>query len=195
MAENSISAAQLKRLQTLWGIHWKTVALDGFSHNADGAASRLGRLGWIAGVIGRQLESAKDLTRAEVIRVLDALAKLVPAHLVKKNQRRRGGREISHARGTAGRKGQPGGKEIIMPGAEDYAKLDAALRSLEWNQERLAAFLRARTGPLRGRTTIYTLADLNRVLWALEGIERRKKKSASVESAKSVDALEEVAAT
>jgi hypothetical protein len=47
---------------------------------------------------------------------------------------------------------------------------------LRWTEQDLARFLSSRTSPLRGRQQIRTLDDLNKVLFALRKIERRKKK-------------------
>jgi len=167
---SSISPEQLKRLHTLWAKLCQQAHIDPRDRGA--------RLGWFTGAVGRPVHSSKQLTREEAMGLINEVQKHLPAELLTK-RRRRGGREISQARGTAGRKGQPASKEIILPGAEDFAKLDAVLRRLEMDQQRLAAFLRAPSSPLRGRDKIYSLADLNEVLWALEGIERRAKRAKS----------------
>lgn len=164
----SISAAQLKRLHTLWAMLCRQAHIDPQDRGA--------RLGWFTGAVGRPVQSSKELTREEAIGLINEIQKHLPAELLRKT-RRRGGREISHARGTAGRRGSPPSKEIVLPGAEDWAKLDAVLRSLGWDQQRLAAFLRVRTGPLGGRDKIYSLNDFNKVLWPLEAIERRAKRA------------------
>ena len=190
MAETFISGAQLKRLQTLWGLYWKKITEGQPRLGGDSSASREARIGWLTGMAGRAIASAKDLSGEEARHAIDALQKSpLLEGLV---QKRRADRRTAKAYGTAGRRGTPKSKEIVLPSAEAWAKLDAVLRSLGWDQARLAAFLRARTSPLRGRAKIYTLADLNRVLWALEGIERRAKRQLATESPRHGEIPQEV---
>ena len=191
MREPFLSAAQLKRLQTLWGLYWKKITAGQPRLEGDAGASREARIGWLCGVAGRAIASAKDLTSEEARHAIDHLQKspLLEGLVTK---RRRPDRAAAHAAGTAGRRNNAGGKEIILPAAEHWAKLDAVLRSLGWDQARLAAFLRAPSSPLRGRAKIYTLADLNRVLWALEGIERRAKRQLATESPRHGEIPQEV---
>src|SRR6266852_8993646 len=95
MSEQLISAKQLKRLQTLWGLFCK-LKFTGLDPKDRGA-----RLGWLAGASGRQLGSAKELTRAEANTAIEAIQKHLPPELLR---RARPGRALARAYGTAGRK-------------------------------------------------------------------------------------------
>jgi cytochrome c2 len=52
--------------------------------------------------------------------------------------------------------------------------LDAMLTEMQWTRERLDAFLTSPSSPLRGRTQLRTVGDVNRVLWALKRIAARQ---------------------
>jgi len=163
MAEACITPRQLRRLQTLWGIFCRQL---GLGRPGD---TREARLAWVGGQIGRQISSCKDLSRAEAERAIDALQACLPPELVK---HRRLGRGEARALGTAGRR--QGASKVARPaGPEELRHIEELLAKLGWDNRRLEAFLRSRSGPLRGRAVIRTLADANRVRWALKALLKR----------------------
>jgi hypothetical protein len=163
MTASPITGKQMKRLQTLWGLFCRQGNLD--------AKDRESRLAWVAGTIGRQIESFRELTADEANTAIDAVQKYLPPELLRS---RRPSRRLAHAYGTAGRKSarQKDGVEVRMVDAATLELLDALLARLGWSRERLAAFLRSAKSPVRsGR--IATLAEANRAIWALKRMLRR----------------------
>jgi hypothetical protein len=63
-------------------------------------------------------------------------------------------------------------EEIRLVDAATLALLDRLLGRLGWTRERLDAFLRSRKSPVRSGA-IRTLAEANRVIWALKRMLRR----------------------
>jgi hypothetical protein len=149
-----ISGKQMKRLQTLWGLFCRESKLDGKDREA--------RLGWVAGTIGRQIGSFRELTAAE------AVQKHLPPELLR---RKRPSRATAQAYGRAGRKGQ-GDTEVRLADAETWHLLEVLLGKLGWTRERLDAFLRSSKSPVRSGM-IRTLAEANRVIWVLKSMLRR----------------------
>lgn len=160
----------MTRLQTLWGLFARQARLD--------AKDREARIGWVAGAIGRQLASFKELTAEEARKAIDAIQKHLPAELLTKLRAPRG---LARAYGTAGRRGGAN-KEVRLADAASL-ELVARLRDqLGWTQERLDTFLLSPKSPLRktrrdggnGRA-IRTLADANKVIWVLKSFLRRAR--------------------
>jgi hypothetical protein len=163
MAEAAVTPRQMRRLQTLWGLFCRQL---GLGRPGD---TREARLAWVGGQVGRQISSCSDLSRGEAERAIDALQASLPPELVR---RRRPGRREARELGTAGRRGIASG--IARPaGAKEISQISQLLARLGWDNARLAAFLRSRSGPLRGRAMIRTLADANRVRWALKALLKR----------------------
>lgn len=160
MAEAPITARQMKRLQTLWGLFCAQARLD--------AKDRAARLGWVAGAVGRQIGSFRELTAAEAKTAIDAVQKHLPPELLR---RQRPPRRLAQAYGTAGRRGRSD-KEVRFADAETWRLLDGLLGKLGWSRERLDAFLRSSKSPVRNGV-IRTLGEANRVIWALKGMLRR----------------------
>ncbi len=175
----AISLRQLRRLQTLWGLHWKQVTRDPRPVAHD---SREARIGWLAGIAGRQLSTSKELTRDEAARAIDELQKALPPDAIRRTGR--GSRATAYgpgrarAMGTAGRRTGHGpratGHDVIdMVDAPTLELLATLKAKLGWDQARLEAFLRSPSSPLAGRTEISTLGQANAVIWALKAILRR----------------------
>jgi len=160
MAEAPISARQMKRLQTLWGLFCGQARLD--------AKDRAARLGWVAGAVGRQLGSFRELTAGEAKTAIDAVQKHLPPELLR---RQRPSRRLAQAYGTAGRRGVKSG-DIRMADAETWRLLDGLLGKLGWSRERLDSFLRSSKSPVRNGV-IRTLGEANRVIWVLKSLLRR----------------------
>ncbi|MBZ5703259.1 MAG: hypothetical protein LAN84_15610 [Acidobacteriia bacterium] len=160
MAEAPITGRQLIRLQVLWGLFCAQARLD--------AKDRGARLGWVAGAVGRQIGSFRELTAAEAKTAIDAIQKHLPPELLR---RKRPPRRLAQAYGTAGRRGRDD-KEMRFADAETWRLLDGLLAKLGWTRERLDAFLRSSKSPVRNGV-IRTLGEANRVIWALKGMLRR----------------------
>jgi hypothetical protein len=160
MTASLITGKQMKRVQTLWGLFCRQKSLD--------AKDREARLGWMAGVVGRQLSSFRELSAGEANTAIDAIQKLLPPELLK---RKRPSRRTAQAYGTAGRRGREAG-EIQLVDAPTLELLNRLLAQLGWTRERLDAFLHSRKSPVRSGA-IRTLAEANRVLWALKRMARR----------------------
>lgn len=157
MPDTPISKPQLKRLQTLWGLIW------GRFGTPEGD-KRAGRLAWLTAKLGREVESAKELTKAEAKLALEEMAKCLPAELL---YRRRG---AWRAAGTAGRKGARWrGGEAVLVSRQSLELLGTLKTALGWNDDRLAAFVRRQ---LRGRQAIRTEADANKVIWGMKRMAR-----------------------
>jgi hypothetical protein len=157
MGETPITNPQLKRLQTLMG---KICARDG----APKPSWRTYRLAWVGRRLALpDLASFSDLTKAQAKAALEAIQIELPASDLRRS-RRRGG----HASGTAGRKNRQGDPAVIVSAAS-LELLGTLKAALGWNQVRFEAFTRRQ---LRGRATISTEADANRVIWPLKRILR-----------------------
>ena len=158
-----ISGKQLKRLQTLWGLFCRQANRD--------AKDRAGRLEWVADAIGRQLSSFRELAADEANVAINAIQKQLPPELLRST---RPSRRTAHAYGTAGRKSGQKPTEMRLVDAPTLELLNQLLARLGWTRERLDAFLRSRKSPVRsGR--IVTLAEANRVIWSLKGMDRRQE--------------------
>jgi hypothetical protein len=155
-----LNSNQLKRLQTLWGLFCRQASLD--------AKDREARLSWVADAIGRKISSFRELSDGEANTAIDAIQKLLPPEMVK---RKRPSRRLAQAYGTVGRRGHEQ-EEIRLVDAATLALLDRLLGRLGWTRERLDAFLRSRKSPVRSGA-IRTLAEANRVIWALKRMLRR----------------------
>ncbi len=160
MTEGPITGKQLKRLQTLWGIFCRQANRD--------AKDREARLQWAAGAIGRAVVSFRELSLGEANIVIDAIQNLLPQELLK---RKRPSRRLAQAYGTAGRRGQEQ-KEVQLVDAPTMELLYRLLGQLGWTRERLDAFLHSSKSPVRSGV-IRTMAEANRVIWALKRMLRR----------------------
>jgi len=157
----SISKRQLIRLHVLWGLFCAQARLD--------ARNREARLGWIGGAVGRSLGSCSELTKAEAKVAIDAMEKHLPGEAV---QHRRPSKRLAQAYGTAGRKGNKEA-EIRLIDADTWRLVDTLLGRLGWDRERLDRFLRSYKSPVPGGQ-LRTLAQANKVIWALKSFLRRE---------------------
>jgi hypothetical protein len=172
MSNTNISAAQLTRLQVLWGQYAK--------HVKWGYGGREQRLCWTRDQIGRNISSFKELTLSEASDLINLLQSELgikessPAVRPRRFRSRIKDRDQAHAAGTEGRRGSR--EKFTIAKAEDLAMLDVMLTEMAWTRDRLEAFLRSPSSPLRGRTQMRTVGDINRVLWALKRIAARQTK-------------------
>jgi hypothetical protein len=176
-----ISVGQIPKLQTLWS-QWSAVSFD-YSTRAIvlPATERARRLEWASEQLGRQVESFKDLTRSEASQLIDVLLRSTGQEVIAPDRsKKRKSREDAHAAGTAGRRGGQS-KEIRLASADDLAAIDELLSELAWDRARLDAWLKSPSSPLgrRSNPEIRTLADANKVRWALKRMRDREQKKVS----------------
>jgi hypothetical protein len=167
----NITPQQLRRLQVLYGQYER--------HSLDlSGKSREERLEWASERIGRVIKSFKDLTLDEAKKLIDALQGLLNVKAPNQSPRKRMSRRDRVNAGTAGRRDQAT-KEIVLITAADIARVQKQLDRLGWDQAQLERFLLGPNGPLKGRAQLRTLADANKVYWALKPIPARKEQLAS----------------
>jgi len=166
-----ISPGQLKKLQTLWGIAWNagtaSATVAGVSTVA-GDASRIVRIEWLRGLTKRAIQSSKELTRAEATKAIQAVMKMVPEQF--RGPKRRMSGQRARELGTAGRRGAAQ-QSTALPGKLELQAIEELKAQLGWDNTRFDAWLRSRYSPVRGM--VRTLADANRVRWALKAILKR----------------------
>jgi hypothetical protein len=167
MSQPRISSAQLTRLQVLWNQYANREMMQN---------SRAVRLCWASAQVNRILSSFNDLTLSEasdLINLLQAdlgIKESSPAIRPRRYRSRISNRDQAQAAGTEGRRGSR--DKFTIATAEDIAIIDAQLSAMDWTRARLDAFLRSPSSPLRGRSNpeLRTIADVNRVFWALKRI-------------------------
>jgi hypothetical protein len=168
MATQQISDGHLRALHTLFGIY-AARSLDLPSSDV-----RDQRLKWAAQNIGREITSFRDLTDAEAGSLVDLLKRAVGQEVsapVRRHWRRPFSREGAEACGLEGRRGD--GRPVSIATAEDLAPIDEMWQRLGWSREQFDVWLRSRWSPLKGSTALRTLADCNRVRWALKKMLKR----------------------
>jgi len=134
------------------------------------------RLNWASESIGRTVLSFADLTCDEARRLIDGLKASMGLELTRQPQpwRRIRSRERAQAAGTAGRKGASASL-IQMTSPDDLARINEALRRLNWTRDRFEAWLRSGSSPiaLKASGAILTVDEANKVWWALKAMLRR----------------------
>ena len=182
MTTSSISKRQLTRLQTLWGLYYRDKVVPFLAADLGMPRiehSRMMRLTWAAQKLGlEELSSYKDLSRDQAAALIEKLQAELPKELV--TRRRRPSREQARRYATEGRRGSAS----KLTGPPDAASLEL-LRTLRDKTDlagdaRFEAWLRSRTSPTRGRARLETQADVNRVIWALKGMLRRRERAERV---------------
>jgi hypothetical protein len=165
----TLSAAQLVKLQTLWNVWWSTHRIGGSA--VDKRTERLGRL---TGIVGRSISSAKELTRAEAERAIGVLASEVPAQF--NTRKKRPSRRQAQELGTAGRRGREV-DSTQLAGQRELGHIEDLLTQLGWDQARFDGWMRSMHSPLGHRSEVRTLADANQVRWGLKRLLRRQRAS------------------
>jgi hypothetical protein len=165
------SKAAIGALQVLYSL-WRARNVPDFQNARDE------RLSWASESIGREIASFKELTSDEARRLIDVLKISMGQDLTRQPQpwRRIRSRDRAYEAGTAGKKGLKSCViQLVSP--DDLARIDEALDRLGWTQERFLLWLQSPTSPLRkADKTIRTVADANRVWWALKAIMIRAGK-------------------
>lgn len=171
MTQAKITVAQLTRLQVVWSQYVRREMVK---------YTRADRLIWASEQTKRTILSFKDLTLSEASDLINLLQSELgikessPAVRPRRYRSRMKDRDQAHAAGTEGRRGSR--DKVTIATAEDLAMIDAQISAMNWTRARLDAFLQSPSSPLRGRSNpqLRTVADINRVLWALKGIARQQ---------------------
>lgn len=158
-SSSEITKPQLRRLQVLYGQY--------AHHSLDAATTREGRIAWASSQVRRTLTSFSDLSIDEAKKLIDGLQTVLGVALPSKTPRRRMSRRDAQKAGTEGRHDQAH-QETTLAGDKDIRRIQRELDRLGWDQARLEAFLRSPRGPNARSTAIRTLAEANRVYWALK---------------------------
>lgn len=160
-----ITNSQMRRLQTLYG----QLAAHAIEGN-----DRESRLRWATDQVGRAIASFKDLTADEAHRLIDGLQGQLGVKAPAK-PRRRLSSDAAHRAGTDGRH-DADNAQPQMVSAEDLAVIEDFYARLGWTRAQFDAWLASPRSPLkkRARPVITTLADANRVRWALKGMLQRQ---------------------
>jgi hypothetical protein len=163
----NISSGQLVKLQTLWNQYAR--------RNID-RDSRRERLGWASQLVGRRIESFKDLTKSEAEKCISTLLGVLGLPLNSKGFRSRQA-ERSRQRGTEGRKFSDS-KVKTLATAQDLDRIQDAMTRLGWDQARLDAWLRSPSSPVDSKSNpkIRTQWEANRVWWGMKRLLKRAGK-------------------
>lgn len=159
-----ITSNQMRRLQTLYG-QLAAHAIEG--NNRDS------RLQWASDQVGRRVESFRDLTVDEARRLIDGLQGELG---VKAPLQKRLDRDAAHRAGTDGRRVSSSKAQPQMVSAVDLAVIEDYYTRLGWTRAQFDSWLSSSRSPLsnRARPAIATLADANRVRWALKGMLKQR---------------------
>ncbi|MBZ5533062.1 MAG: hypothetical protein LAO20_16655 [Acidobacteriia bacterium] len=171
MPETNITRDQLKRLQTLWGQYARRELI---------VSAREARLTWASEQVNRFIASFSELTLAEASSLINVLqsgmgiAETRPDARPRRFRSRIKDKDQAHDAGTEGRHGKRG--KLTIATAEDIGMIDAQLSNMGWTRARLDALLASPSSPLgrRSNPQLRTLADVNRVLWALRRISGKR---------------------
>ncbi len=154
----ALSAAQLRAIHALWHRWVRPLGLT-TQHDAQL------RHYYISLFSGGRASQSNHLSKFDAVRVISWLEQLSGA----KSQ------DVSLAAGTAGRRGFPQ-RRSVRPDAAAWRALWTIVRGLGWNRAELEGFIHRHYGNLGLRTLndFRSMADLNRVLWGLKAILRRR---------------------
>jgi hypothetical protein len=166
---NAASRDQIIALQALYA-KWAQHSLPA---SGDGRADRLA---WASEHVGRQVASFKSLSRDEARDLIDILKSSFGQSVAEPPRpwRHIRSRDRAHAAGTAGRR-DVASSVIQMASSDDLARIDQALQRLNWTSDQYRAWLASSRSPLKGsQRELKTVADANRVWWALKRMLIRK---------------------
>jgi hypothetical protein len=161
--EKRITAAQLRRLHLLWR-RWAGRLRLGEERD------RELRHYYVRLFSGGRAGETIALTQADAQRAIAWLERLVAARSAR----------INWAAGTAGRHGYPEWRRL-RPTQAAWRALWGTARALGMDRAQLDAFIRRRyqAKGLQRTEDIRTMADLNRVLWGLKAMLRRRERRAA----------------
>ena len=154
--------AQIARLMTVY--HQLA------AHEVGVDNDRASRMQWASQLLGRTVDSFSSLTVAEATRLIDAAQ--AAAGKVFPLRPKLSGKEARRA-GTDGRKDTAFDAAPQMIAAYQVEMIERLYLRLDWTRAHFEAWLERKQGsPLRGRKQIRTVADGNKVIWALKCILR-----------------------
>jgi len=177
MKPEKLAPSQLTALHALFHLYGPRVlnATDGDAGSND---ARSARLAWASGIVGRELSSFNELQPHEAAQLIETMKKALGQEVnPAKRFRRRPGRDLARAYGTAGRRNATS-NEIQMMDTPTSELLDELREQLGWTRERLDAFLHSKHSPILSGA-IRTLGEANRVIWVLKSLLRREKQNGS----------------
>ncbi len=171
-AEDRISRRQLRALQTLFGLY----ARRSIEAAAD---ARTVRLEWASKSLGRAIASFSELRGGEAAQLISTLKQSLGQES-RRAPRRRPGREAALAAGTHGRKNRRVDVEM-MATRKDIEAVDEMRQRLGMTQEDFESWLKSSSSPIGGRAVpaLRTVADCNRVRWALKAMLKRRGEAAA----------------
>ena len=153
-----IPPRRLRQLQALWHLWTRNL---GLCRKADQQLRHY----YVAVFTGGRALETRELTDADAMQVIRWLTKLVWLAEARNN----------YVAGTAGRHGYPE-QRLVRPTYMTWRALWACAAGLGMQRQDLESFIRRHYGGagLRGIADLRTMVDLNRVLWGLKEILRRK---------------------
>jgi hypothetical protein len=165
--KDSIYPSQLRALQTLFGTYARR------SFDLSDGDLRAERLSWASQNVGRALTSFKELCADEATQLIEML-KLALGQETKPTWRRPRNRRAALAFATHGRKNRSVKVEMIATPA-DIEEIQGLRKHVGITEEGFEIWLRSRSSPIsqRPEPRLRTLADCNRVRWALKAMLRR----------------------
>ena len=170
MTTENITPAQLRTLQTLFGMYASS------SLDASDGDLRSQRMEWASQNVGRRVNSFKELRADEAARLIDTLKVSLGQevkHIPRPAWRRPRSREAAMAAGTHGRRNRPM-KTEIMATREDVDEIDQLRERVGMTRANFETWLASRSSPIGQRGAVLrTISDCNRVRWALMSMLRR----------------------
>jgi hypothetical protein len=137
---------------------------------------RIARLEWASENLGRRVDSFKQLTKDEARRLIDVL-KVSLGQAINVRPYRSGrirSREVAQAAGTSGRR-NVSTNAVFMARPEDISRIEQAIERLGWTRDSFNFWLNSKYSPIRRNniSEIHTVADANRVWWALKSMLKK----------------------
>ena len=157
-----ITGAQIRLLQTLYGQYAAHEQLGSY---------RASRIAWAEELIQRPIKSFSELSIADGKHLIDVLS----GQLRRPAPAPRLSRDDAYKAGTEGRKGHAS-TEITLAGKRDFERIQNALNLLGWSQDQFNAWLSSPRSPIASKSnpSIRTLAEANRIWWALKGMASKR---------------------
>jgi len=167
--ERPCSREQVIALQALYA-QWERHSLPA----SEAGDHRDVRLKWASDIVGRALGSFSDLSHSEARELIDKLKGSMRQLITEKPNpwRHVRSRDRAHAAGTAGRADEDS-SFVQLANADDFSRIHVALQRLGWTAERYEAWLSSKSSPLAGKNQVRTVAEVNKVWWALKKMLKR----------------------
>lgn len=160
----NLSKNQLGRLQTLY---------SQFARREIGMGTgREERIAWASTRLRRPIESFSDLSSADAGFLIDGLQEYLGVKAPAKPRKRLDREQARRAAIDGRHDGQEFASAPQIASAGDLATIENYYTRLGWGREQFDAWLRSPRSPLKHKSapSIVTVADSNRVRWALKGM-------------------------